>query len=123
MRILLVDDHTLFREGIRLLLQPLTPALEVEEAGSCEEALSLLASQAPFDLVLMDLGLPGQSGLDGKPFHHLMQVRGLILGNFPGAAHGQGDLIAEPVSHEVHDQGHKEGEVEPLSTRKRLPDH
>jgi DNA-binding NarL/FixJ family response regulator len=65
MRILLVDDHTLFREGIRLLLQPLAPALEVEEAGSCEEALSLLDSQAAFDLVLMDLGLPGQSGLDG----------------------------------------------------------
>jgi len=65
----------------------------------------------------------GQPGLDGKSLHHLMQVRGLILGNFPGAAHGQGDLVAEPVSHEVHDQGHEEGEVKPLPPRQRLTDY
>jgi len=72
MRVLLVDDHALFREGVALLLQPLvSEPLEISEAGSCEQALALLAAQPqageapPMDLILMDLGLPGMSGLDG----------------------------------------------------------
>ncbi|NDY93008.1 response regulator transcription factor [Ideonella livida] len=65
MRLLLVDDHTLFREGMRLLLQPLVQPLEVEEAGSCEEALARFEAGEAFDLVLMDLALPGASGIQG----------------------------------------------------------
>lgn len=72
MKVLLVDDHALFREGVALLLRPLVnEPLEISEAGSCEQALALLAAQPqidggpPMDLILMDLGLPGISGLDG----------------------------------------------------------
>jgi DNA-binding NarL/FixJ family response regulator len=65
MILLLIDDHVLFREGVALLLQPLVADLKVRQAGSCEEALALLEHEGPADLVLMDLGLPGMSGLQG----------------------------------------------------------
>lgn len=65
MRVLLVDDHTLFREGIALLLRPLIEPLETWEAGSCEEAISVIEARGAADLVLIDLGLPGASGLEG----------------------------------------------------------
>ena len=62
MKILLVDDHALFREGIALLLRRLADALDVVEASNCEDALRMVED---VDLVLMDLGLSGVSGLDG----------------------------------------------------------
>lgn len=65
MKILLIDDHPLFREGVALLLKPLVPDLQTWEAGSCEEAFELLARRGGADLVLIDLGLPGLSGLEG----------------------------------------------------------
>ena len=65
MKILLIDDHPLFREGVALLLKPLVDGLETWEAGSCEEAFELLARRGSVDLVLIDLGLPGLSGLEG----------------------------------------------------------
>lgn len=65
MKILLIDDHPLFREGVALLLKPLVEGLQTWEAGSCEEAFELLAQRGSADLVLIDLNLPGLSGLDG----------------------------------------------------------
>jgi DNA-binding NarL/FixJ family response regulator len=65
MRVLLVDDHALFREGIAMLLASLGPTESVLEAGSVETALGLLSRGETIDLVLMDLALPGMSGLDG----------------------------------------------------------
>ncbi|RTL20947.1 MAG: response regulator transcription factor [Burkholderiales bacterium] len=65
MKILLIDDHALFREGVALLLQPLRAGLQTVEAGSCEEGFATLAREGGVDLVLIDLGLPGLSGLDG----------------------------------------------------------
>lgn len=63
MRILLVDDHVLFREGVTSLLRA-QPDLElVGEAGSVAEAISLSRELQP-DLVLMDFGLPDGTGLD-----------------------------------------------------------
>jgi DNA-binding NarL/FixJ family response regulator len=62
MRILIVDDHALFREGLRFLLRDLDPDLEVREAGNCAEALALAGE--PFSLVLLDLHMPGTKGLE-----------------------------------------------------------
>jgi DNA-binding NarL/FixJ family response regulator len=65
MKVVLVDDHVLFREGISMILKSLMGAVEVFEAGSCSEGLSQLASQPRIDLVLMDIGLPDMSGIEG----------------------------------------------------------
>lgn len=64
MHILIVDDHALFRAGMALLLRRLDPGVEVIEASSAEEALSMAAPTPPFLLVLLDLSLHGMQGLD-----------------------------------------------------------
>lgn len=59
MKLLLVDDHSLFRSGLRLLLSDLDESVSFDEAGSVEEIPADLP--AP-DLVLLDLNLRGVSG-------------------------------------------------------------
>jgi two-component system, NarL family, response regulator NreC len=62
LKLLLVDDHTILREGLRSLLE-LQPDLHVVGgAGTFEEAVEL-ATQVQPDVVLTDIGLPGRSGL------------------------------------------------------------
>ncbi|WP_423749108.1 response regulator [Pseudomonas sp. VD9] len=63
MNILLVDDHAVVRQGYASLLRALLPAIEVREAASGEEALSRVQEAVP-NLVIMDFGLPGISGLE-----------------------------------------------------------
>ncbi|MBK8017328.1 MAG: response regulator transcription factor [Betaproteobacteria bacterium] len=63
MRFLVVDDHPLIRRGIRQLLEEAYVQAEVAEADSGEAALDELRRQR-FDLVILDLSLPGMSGLD-----------------------------------------------------------
>jgi DNA-binding NarL/FixJ family response regulator len=67
MQVLLVDDHAMFREGVALLLRPiLGDNSQVLEVGSCDEAVALLElRQGSFDLVLMDLMMPGTPGQQG----------------------------------------------------------
>jgi DNA-binding NarL/FixJ family response regulator len=65
MKILLVDDHVLFREGIAMILKKLMEAVEIVEAGSCREAISRLEAQPDIELILMDIGLPDMSGIEG----------------------------------------------------------
>lgn len=62
MRVLLIDDHPLFREGLKGLLLGLEPSVQVEQAGSVDAA-EALQGQA-FDLVLMDLHMPGSQGME-----------------------------------------------------------
>ena len=60
---LVVDDHALVRSGMRRLLEENPRIGEITEAGSGEEALTL-ARETPFEMILMDIALPGMSGLE-----------------------------------------------------------
>ena len=62
-RVVVVDDHTLVRQGIVGLLASQSDIEVVGQAGNAREAMALIASVAP-DVVLMDIAMPGQSGLD-----------------------------------------------------------
>lgn len=61
-RVLLVDDQELFRRGVKMVLS-LESGLELTEADDGATALELVAAQAP-DVVLLDIKMPGQSGVD-----------------------------------------------------------
>jgi DNA-binding NarL/FixJ family response regulator len=63
MNLLLVDDHTLFREGLRGLLANISPGVAIHEAATVEDAVDACRA-TPFRMVLLDLGLTSTSGLD-----------------------------------------------------------
>ena len=62
-RLLLADDHTLVRAGIRGLLAALRDVEVVGETGDGHEALHLAETLRP-DIVLLDIGMPGMNGLE-----------------------------------------------------------
>lgn len=62
MKILIADDHALFREGMRHVLSLLDSTVEVKEAGNCAQALQAVEDNGNIDLVLLDLHMPGQDG-------------------------------------------------------------
>ncbi len=62
-RVLLADDHTLFREGVRRLLDSEAGIEVVAEAGRSQEILDGTASTEP-DVVLLDVSMPGRGGLE-----------------------------------------------------------
>ena len=61
MRVLVCDDHDLFREGLRLLLEKLDARMEVTLASSAEEAIAATRG-GTFDLILMDWHMEGMGG-------------------------------------------------------------
>jgi two-component system, NarL family, nitrate/nitrite response regulator NarL len=63
MKLLLVDDHALFRGGLKSLLQELGGTLVLDEAGNYAEALERVTA-CRYDLVLLDLNMPGLNRLD-----------------------------------------------------------
>lgn len=63
MKVLVVDDHPLVREGVRHTLASLQRDLAVLEAANAHEALELASQHPDLDLVMLDLGLPGMPGL------------------------------------------------------------
>ena len=62
MKILVADDHTLFREGLRHVLARLADDVEIIEAGDCAQALEAVESHGDIVLVLLDLHMPGRDG-------------------------------------------------------------
>ena len=63
MKILIVDDHALFRDGMKYLLQELSDSVELSEAADCASAIAI-AQDMDFDLVLLDLKMPGSEGIE-----------------------------------------------------------
>src|SRR5262245_23532036 len=64
MKVLIVDDHPLFRAGVRALLKELDASTEVLEAGDCAAALETARRVPDLALILLDIFLPGRGGLD-----------------------------------------------------------
>src|SRR5262252_1968288 len=63
MKILIVDDHPLMREGIRTCLRDFDSTIDSIEAGDLQEAVRAATGQGAIDLVLLDLALPGTAGV------------------------------------------------------------
>lgn len=64
-RFLIVDDHPLFREALQSALHTAYPDAETADARSVPEADQMLKGDRAFDLVLLDLNLPGVKGFEG----------------------------------------------------------
>ncbi len=67
MNILLVDDHTLFREALRGFLVEGLDCCRFMQASSPEEAFDVVANCGDLDLILLDLDFPESSGLEALP--------------------------------------------------------
>lgn len=65
MKILIADDHELFRDGLRLVLSDLGPDLTVIEASSYDQTLEITNQEEDLDLVLLDLVMPGMPWSEG----------------------------------------------------------
>lgn len=63
LRLLVIDDHAMVREGLLQLLSKLGPNVVQYDAQDAESALLLLETEKEFDLVLLDIMLPGTNGL------------------------------------------------------------
>lgn len=63
LKILLVDDHAVVRRGLRQIIEEEIPGVACGEACDAEEALELL-SERSWDVLILDITLPGQSGMD-----------------------------------------------------------
>ena len=63
MKVLIVDDHPVLREGLTALLRQSGSDTSVLQAGDAAEALAFVAQHADLDIVVLDIVLPGMSGL------------------------------------------------------------
>ncbi len=82
-RILIVDDHRMFREGIRDRLARLPRFKVVGEAANSEEAIQLMQQAAP-SIVILDIRMPGASGIDlaRRLRHDWPEVKLLVLSGY-----------------------------------------
>src|SRR5438874_9514124 len=63
LRMLIADDHALVRKGLRQVLMDEFAEAKIEEAANGQQVLAL-AERQPWDIILLDLTMPGLSGLD-----------------------------------------------------------
>jgi two-component system invasion response regulator UvrY len=63
MRVLICDDHPIVRKGLREILEQEAAPVTIGEAANAQDALAL-ARKKPWDIVVLDITMPGQSGLE-----------------------------------------------------------
>jgi DNA-binding NarL/FixJ family response regulator len=78
-RVLLVDDHPVVRKGMKAILEDEMPGVAVVEAGNGDDALAALTADT--DVVVLDLSMPGRSGIDllGEIKHRHPRMPVLIM--------------------------------------------
>ena len=64
MKVVIADDHPIFRSGLKFLLESSFPSVRVTDFSSGDEVLDYLKTKEPVDLVLLDIDMPGKNGLD-----------------------------------------------------------
>lgn len=69
-KVLIIDDHPIFRHAMVTILGKKFPGSEAVEASSIDEAIKALKQDAAFDLVMLDLNMPETCGLNG-----LLEIR------------------------------------------------
>ena len=64
-RLVIADDHPLFRDALRQAVASVVASTKIDEAGSFDELTKLLEQDSDVDLILLDLTMPGISGFSG----------------------------------------------------------
>lgn len=80
MRLLIVDDHSILREGVAEILHQAGPDTETIQAGSISDALALVHARPELDAIVLDISMPGESGLSAiAEFHAVTPAPVIIL--------------------------------------------
>lgn len=69
-KVLLADDHALFRDGMRYVLQQLAEEVVIIDTGNFAEALQLVNAHPDLDLALLDLNMPDSQGVPSLQLFH-----------------------------------------------------
>ena len=103
-RVLIVDDHTLVRAGLTRLLQTFDGIQVVAEASNADQALEMALFHVP-DLILLDLSLPGRSGLEALSDirQRLPHARAVMMSMHDDVAHVRDALDRGAVGFLVKD--------------------
>lgn len=103
-RVMIVDDHPVVRNGLRFSLPAYEDIQVVGEAGSGEEALDLCLQLRP-DVVLMDLVMPGSNGVEATQVLRAAcpQTQVLVLTGFQEGQFVQGALQAGAIAYLLKD--------------------
>src|SRR6202020_821939 len=64
-RLVIADDHPLFRDALRQAVASVVASARIDEAGSFEDLTAMLEQDSDVDLILLDLTMPGISGFSG----------------------------------------------------------
>ena len=94
-RVLIADDHALFRAGLRQFLVDALPSVEIDEAASGNEVLTSLQHKG-CDMLILDINMPDRTGLDilrhVKSGHPATRI--LVLSGYPERQYAQNVLRA-----------------------------
>jgi DNA-binding NarL/FixJ family response regulator len=94
-RILIADDHPVVRKGLKDILTNEIPGISCGEAANAQEVLDGV-NQSDWDLVILDISMPGRSGLDAlKEIKRLRpRLPVLVLSAYPEDQYGERTLMA-----------------------------